>query len=100
MPLDGSSQEYKSFMTPNGIYTPTGVLYGTKNAVAYLQSWLSGMLREDVRKNLLHCLDDILLYAAIVTEILGIILEIYKLRAVHNNKQHLQKYLFFAANIS
>ncbi len=35
-----TSQELQSFLTPEGVYTPTRVLHGTTNAVTYLQSSL------------------------------------------------------------
>jgi hypothetical protein len=37
LPLDQSSQEFQSFTTHDGIFTPTRVLRGNSNSVAYLQ---------------------------------------------------------------
>ncbi|KAH9141744.1 hypothetical protein AeRB84_014109, partial [Aphanomyces euteiches] len=38
LPLHADSQEFFSFMTPFGVYTPTRVLMGQTDAVAYCQS--------------------------------------------------------------
>lgn len=38
LPLDKASVPLQSFITPEGIYSPTRVLHGTMNAVTHLQS--------------------------------------------------------------
>ncbi|KAH9178489.1 hypothetical protein AeNC1_017417 [Aphanomyces euteiches] len=44
--LHAGSQEFFSFMTPFGVYTPTRVLMGQTEAVAYCQSVVHRMLRQ------------------------------------------------------
>jgi Reverse transcriptase (RNA-dependent DNA polymerase)/RNase H-like domain found in reverse transcriptase len=61
--LDEASQECQSFITPDGIYSPTRVLHGTRNAVSHMQSSLQGILHP-LKGQLLAWLDDLLLHAA------------------------------------
>jgi hypothetical protein len=49
--LDESSQECQPFITPDGIYTPTRVLHGTRNAVSHIQACIQGIL-EPLSKSL------------------------------------------------
>jgi Reverse transcriptase (RNA-dependent DNA polymerase) len=60
--LDESSQECQSFITPDGIFSPTRVLHGTRNAVCHMQSSLQGIFAP-LRERLLAWLDDLLLHA-------------------------------------
>lgn len=60
--LDRRAQPLQSFITPDGIFSPTRVLHGTIHAVTYLQSTLSAHLPASLKNNLLFWLDDILLY--------------------------------------
>jgi Reverse transcriptase (RNA-dependent DNA polymerase) len=62
MKLDESSQECQSFITPNGIYTPTRVLHGTRNGVSHMQAGIQGIL-EPLIQSLLVWLDDLLVHA-------------------------------------
>jgi hypothetical protein len=61
--LDEASQECQSFITPDGICSPTRALHGTRNAVSHMQSSLQEIL-EPLRAQVLAWLDDILLHAA------------------------------------
>lgn len=56
-PLSKSSQECQSFHTPFGVFTPTRVLHGATNAVAYFQSSMESIFGH---LDLLIYLDDIL----------------------------------------
>lgn len=63
LPLDEGSQECQSFVTPDGVYSPTRVLHGTTNAVRYLQSALENMLLKPLGNQFLIWLDDILYHS-------------------------------------
>jgi hypothetical protein len=43
--LAPESQECQSFITPDGVFSPTRVLHGTSNAVLHLQAALQGVLK-------------------------------------------------------
>ncbi|KAF0742575.1 hypothetical protein Ae201684P_008386 [Aphanomyces euteiches] len=60
LPLHADSQEFFSFMTPFGVYTPTRVLMGQTDAVAYCQSVVHQMFGELLFRELLAWLDDLL----------------------------------------
>lgn len=46
LPLDEPSKSCQSLITPDGIYSPTRVLHGTKIDVMYLQSTLASITKE------------------------------------------------------
>jgi hypothetical protein len=48
IPLRKYSQDCQSFVTPDGVYTPTRVLHGTRNATQNLQSVLIVMM-DDIK---------------------------------------------------
>jgi hypothetical protein len=56
MPLRKDSQDFQSFITPDGVYTPTRVLHGTRNATQHLQSVLVVMM-DDIKSNIKVFLD-------------------------------------------
>ncbi|KAH9114827.1 hypothetical protein LEN26_013016 [Aphanomyces euteiches] len=60
LPLHADSQEFFSFMTPFGVYTPTRVLMGQTDAVAYCQSVVHQIFGELLFRGLLAWLDDLL----------------------------------------
>jgi hypothetical protein len=51
IPLHKDSQDCQSFITPDGVYTPTRVLHGTRNATQHLQSVLVVMM-DDIKSNI------------------------------------------------
>jgi hypothetical protein len=61
IPLHKGSQDCQSFITPDGVYTPTRALHGTRNATQHLQSVLVVMM-DDIKSNIKVCLDDCLLH--------------------------------------
>jgi hypothetical protein len=60
IPLRKDSQDCQSFITPDGVYTPTRVLNGTRNATQHLQSVLIVMM-DDIKSNIKVWLVDCLL---------------------------------------
>jgi hypothetical protein len=61
IPLHNDSQDCQSFITPDGVYTPTRVLHGTRHATQHLQSVLIVMM-DDIKSNIKKWLDDYLLH--------------------------------------
>jgi hypothetical protein len=57
IPLQKDPQDCQSFITPDGVYTPTRVLHGTRNATQHLQSVLVVMM-DDIKSNIKVWLDD------------------------------------------
>ncbi len=61
--LDPESQEMFSFLTDQGVYTPTRVLMGGSDSVAYCQATLQAMFDDILYRGLLIWMDDLLGYA-------------------------------------
>jgi hypothetical protein len=70
IPLHKDSQDCQSFITPNGVYTPTHVLHGTRNATQHLQSILIGMM-DDIKSNIKVWFDDCLLHTKTEDDLLA-----------------------------
>jgi hypothetical protein len=62
-PLDRDCQEYFSYGTDRGIFTPTRVPQGSKGAVPYFQSSMQLILKDQLYTSFLLWLDDLLAYA-------------------------------------
>jgi hypothetical protein len=61
MSLHKDSQACQSFITPDGVYTQTCVLHGTRNATQHLQSVLVAMI-DEIKSNIKVWLDDCILH--------------------------------------
>jgi hypothetical protein len=61
VPLHKNSQDCQSFIMSDGVYTPTRVLHGTRNATQHLQSVLVVMM-DDIKSNIKVWYDDCLLH--------------------------------------
>ena len=93
------SQECQSFITPDGIFTPTNVLHGTTNAVSHLQSSLTGIILNDLMDSILISLDDILLHAPTVEKLLQSVRSFFALCAKYNIKLHPAKCILFTKEV-
>lgn len=93
--LARQSQECQSFITPDGIFTPTRVLHGTTRAVAHLQSSLTGVIPDSLKKNILIWLDDILIHAPTVDILLESIQSFFKVCVEYNIKLPPEKCMLF-----
>jgi hypothetical protein len=57
IPLHKDFQDCQPFITPDGVYTPTRVLHGTRHATQHLQSVLV-VMTDDIKGNIKVWLDD------------------------------------------
>jgi len=99
LPLDRRSQELQSFVTPDGVFTPTRVLHGTSNAVTHLQSALVGILPSKLRQHLLFWLDDILLHHSTADGLLNCIQDLFNVCSRHFLRLHPLKCILFATSL-
>lgn len=99
LPLAAESQECQSFITPDGIITPTRVLHGTTNAVMFLQSTLATHLPAVLRQFLLWWLDDILLHSKTINDHLDGIRRLFDFCVEFNLKLHPLKCQLFRSTI-
>ena len=97
--LEPDSRPLQSFITPDGIYSPTRVLHGTTNAVTHLQSSLVEIIPDDLKDKILRGLDDILLHDRTVKGLLLAIQTFLGVCVEWNIKLHPAKYVFFARSV-
>jgi Reverse transcriptase (RNA-dependent DNA polymerase) len=98
IPLHKDSQDFKSFITPDGVYTPTRVLHGTRNATQHLQSVLVVMM-DDIKSNIKVWLDDCLLYTKTEDDLLATLNFFFKKCQELGLKLHASKCVLFASTI-
>ena len=97
--LNLDSQSSQSFITPEGIFSPTRVLHGTTNAVTHLQSALAEVIPRNLKGKLLAWLDDLLLHAQTESGLIDTVEQMLQFCAEQNIKLHPAKCLFFAREI-
>lgn len=68
--LHQSSQECQSFVTPDGIYTPTRVLHGNLNANSHLHAAFMEHMDDELKLKLLLWVDDMVVAAKTIDELL------------------------------
>ena len=98
-PLHKDSQALQSFITPDGIFSPTRVLHGTTNATTHLQSVLAEIFPKELRKALLYWLDDILLHSNTTDELLEGIQRLFAVCREHSIRLHPKKCILFSRSI-
>jgi Reverse transcriptase (RNA-dependent DNA polymerase) len=96
IPLHKDSQDCQSFTTPDGVYTPTRDLHGTRNATQHLQSVLV-VMKDDIKSNIKVWLDDCLLHTKTEDELLATLNFIFKKCQEHGLKLHASKCVLFAS---
>jgi Reverse transcriptase (RNA-dependent DNA polymerase) len=96
IPLHKDSQNCQSFITPDGVYTPTRVLHKTRNATQNLQSVLVVMM-EDIKSNIKVWLDDCLLHTKTEDDLLDTPNFFFKKCQEHGLKLHTSKCVLFAS---
>jgi hypothetical protein len=95
LPLAPESQECQSFITPDGVYSPTRVLHGTTNAVTHMQSVLQGVF-DPLAAHLLAWLDDLLLHASSAAHLLDYLRIFFTLCREFRLKLHPDKCVLYA----
>ncbi|KAF0707227.1 hypothetical protein AaE_013712 [Aphanomyces astaci] len=95
LPLHPDSQEYYSFMTPVGVVTPTRVLMGQSDAVAYCQGVVDELFGDMLMHGLLGWLDDLLGYAENTDDLLRLLRQVLTVCQTYGLKLHPGKCTFF-----
>jgi Reverse transcriptase (RNA-dependent DNA polymerase)/RNase H-like domain found in reverse transcriptase len=98
IPLHKDSQDRQSFITPDGVYTPTRVLHGTRNATQHLQSVLVVMM-DDIKSNIKVWLDDCLLHTKTEDDLLATLNFFLKKCQEHGVKLHASKCVLYASTV-
>ncbi|KAH9109318.1 hypothetical protein AeMF1_015600, partial [Aphanomyces euteiches] len=95
LPLHSESQEYYSFMTPIGVVTPTRVLMGQSDAVAYCQGVVDELFGEMIMHGLLGWLDDLLGYARTASDLMDLLKRVLAICQAYGLKLHPKKCAFY-----
>jgi hypothetical protein len=98
IPLHEASQDCQSFITPDGVYTPTRDLHETSNATQHLQSVLVFMM-DDIKSNIKVWLDDCLLHTKTENDLLETLNFFFKKCQEHGLKLHASKCVLFASTV-
>jgi Reverse transcriptase (RNA-dependent DNA polymerase) len=93
--LAAGSRECQSFITPEGVFTPTRALHGTSNAVLHMQAAVQGILNP-LSEQLVAWLDDLLLHATADSLMLAHLRTFFTLCREYNLKLHPGKCTLFA----
>jgi len=88
--LDKESQECQSFVTPDGVFTPTRVMQGQTNAVSFFQSSLQGIF-VSIREKMLQWIDDMLMHCKSIRELMDTIAQLFALCRSARLKLHAAK---------
>jgi Reverse transcriptase (RNA-dependent DNA polymerase) len=98
IPLHKDSQDWQSFITPGGVYTPTRELDGTKNATQYLQSVLVVMM-DDIKSSIKVWLDDCLCHTKTEDDLLAALNFFFEQCQRYVLKLHARKFVLFATTM-
>ncbi|KAE9329883.1 hypothetical protein PF008_g15840 [Phytophthora fragariae] len=99
LPLHPDSQEYFTFVTHRGMYTPTRVPMGATDAVAYCQCVVEEIFGDLLGNGILCWLDDILGYAADATALMELLDKVLARCEKYGLKLHAKKCQFFATDV-
>jgi Reverse transcriptase (RNA-dependent DNA polymerase) len=98
IPLHKDSQDCQSFITPDGVFTPTSVLHGTRNATQNMQSVFVVMM-DYSKSNIKVWLDDCLLHTKPEHDFLATLSFFFKKCQEQGLKLHASKCLLFASTV-
>lgn len=97
--LHPASQASQSFITPDGVFSPTRVPHGTTNAVTHLQSSIMSTLPDTLKPDVLLWLDDCLLHSPSISHYLVSIRRFLEYCAQYNWKLHPAKCVLFTRSV-
>ena len=98
-PVSEESQELQSFITPEGVYTPTRILHGLTNAVAHVQSTVS-QICIPIRDQILQWIDDMLIHCRTPQQLLQTLQNFFLICRTYNIKLHAKKCSFFLKEVA
>jgi Reverse transcriptase (RNA-dependent DNA polymerase) len=98
IPLHKDSQDCQSFITQDGVYTPTRVLHGMRNATQHLQSVLFFMM-DDIKSNIKVWLDDCLLHTKTEDDLLATLNFFFKQWQKYGLKLHASRCVLFETTV-
>jgi len=99
LPLDIESQPHHSFVTPQGIYAPTRILQGGRNAPIHFQRAVEPCFSH-LRKSIKAWLDDFIMFSTTTEEAyLELLVEFLETCRKYGIKVHIIKSVFFCQQV-
>jgi hypothetical protein len=98
-PLYKDSQEFFSFATHRGVWTPNRVIQGATGAVFYFQGTIQNTFAEILYRNLIVWIDDLLLYAESIEELFKAFKKVLGICRKIGFKLSVKKCVIFARHI-
>jgi hypothetical protein len=99
LPLHKDCQEYFTFITHRGMYTPTRVPMGATDSVAYCQQVVDEIFGDLIGNGILCWFDDILGYAKDQDELMTLLDQVLARCERYGLKLHAKKCIFFATEV-
>jgi len=101
LPLHKDSQESQTFITPDGLFSPTRVLHGTSNATMHMQAEVNAIIGSDpiLKRHSITWLDDVLLFAYSIEEHLDILHRFFEICRKARLRLHPAKSSFYSITI-
>ncbi|KAE8886173.1 hypothetical protein PF003_g29779 [Phytophthora fragariae] len=99
LPLHPDSQEFFTFITHRGMYTPTRVPMGVKDSVAYCQAVVEEIFGDLIGNGIYCWLDDILGYAKDAGSLMVLLDQVLERCEKYGLKLHAKKCRFYATEI-
>ncbi|OWY90189.1 Retrovirus-related Pol Polyprotein from transposon 302 [Phytophthora megakarya] len=99
MPLHEDSREMFSFVTPDGVYTPTRVPQGAMDSALHFQSQVQAKLAPLIPKSALVWVDDVILFAPTLPEFLDTLRVFFRVVQEANFKLNAAKSSLFELEI-
>jgi len=100
LPLHPDCQDQFSILTDRGVYTPTRLIQGSRNASGPFQATMIRVLRPIVFKGVLLYIDDILVYAATEADFVRTWFNLLRILQEHGFKVNAKKIVLYAAEIA
>lgn len=94
-----SCQEVFSFVTEDGVFTPTRVPQGASDPAVHFQSQMNDVLQEMLFRNVLVWIGDVLLYAKTPKSFMENLSTFFEILRQRNLKLHVKKCILFARRI-
>jgi Reverse transcriptase (RNA-dependent DNA polymerase) len=99
IPLHKDSQDCQSFITPDGVYTPTRVLHEKRNARQHLQSVLVFMM-DDIKSSIKAWMADCLFHTKTEDDLIATLNVFFKQCQKYGLKLQASKCMLFATTVS
>ncbi|KAE9042606.1 hypothetical protein PR002_g3826 [Phytophthora rubi] len=100
LPLHHISQEFYSFVTEDGVFTPTRVPQGASDSATHFQLQMQDCFRDMLYDNLLVWIDDLLLFAKTPEEYLAKLREFFAVLRARRLKLNAKKCLLFSKQVT